>query len=154
MDKIDRKILRELQNNGRITMTELAEKVSLTKTPCIERVKRLEKAKVITGYRAQLAPEKLDAGHIAYVQVTLNDTTTMALQEFNLAVQQTPQIQSCHMIAGNFDYLLKVRTKDVNDYRQFLGTTIAQLPKVQQTSTFIVMETVTDRTTVNVAIDT
>ena len=150
MDNIDRKILRELQKNGRITMTELSERVSLTKTPCIERVRRLEKAKIVTGYTAQLAPEKLDAGHIAFVQVTLNDTTTQALQEFNLAVQQTPQIQSCHMIAGNFDYLLKVRTKDVNDYRQFLGTTIAQLPKVQQTSTFIVMETVSDRTTFNV----
>lgn len=150
MDKIDQKILRELQKDGRITMTELSERVSLTKTPCIERVRRLEKAKIIKGYMAQLAPEKLDAGHIAFVQVTLNDTTTQALQEFNLAVQRTPQIQSCHMIAGNFDYLLKVRTKDVNDYRQFLGTTIAQLPKVQQTSTFIVMETVSDRTTVNV----
>ena len=150
MDNIDRKILRELQKNGRITMTELSERVSLTKTPCIERVRRLEKAKIVTGYTAQLAPEKLDAGHIAFVQVTLNDTTTQALQEFNLAVQQTPQIQSCHMIAGNFDYLLKVRTKDVNDYRQFLGTTIAQLPKVQQTSTFIVMETVSDRTTFSV----
>ncbi len=131
-------------------MTELAERVSLTKTPCVERVRRLEKAKIITGYRAELSPEKLDAGHIAFVQVTLSDTTTMALQEFNLAVQRTPQIQSCHMIAGNFDYLLKVRTKDVNEYRQFLGTTIAQLPKVQQTSTFIVMEAVCDRTTVNI----
>lgn len=147
MDKIDRNILKQLQKDGRMTMTELAGHVGLTKTPCIERVRRLEKGKFIKGYAAQLNPDKLDAGHIAFVQVTLNDTTTKALQEFNIAVQRTPQIQSCHMIAGNFDYLLKVRTRDVSEYRQFLGTTIAQLPKVQQTSTFIVMEAVSDNTT-------
>jgi len=150
MDKIDRKILRELQKDGRMTMTELSQRVGLTKTPCIDRVRRLEKNKVIAGYGAQLNPEKMEAGHIAFVQVTLNDTTTKALQEFNLAVQQIPQIQSCHMIAGNFDYLLKVRTKDVAAYRQFLGTTLALLPKVQQTSTFIVMEAVSDAVTFNV----
>lgn len=131
-------------------MTELAHQVGLTKTPCMERVRRLEKQKVITGYGARLNPDKLDAGHIAIVQVTLNDTTTKALQEFNLAVQKTPEIQSCLMIAGNFDYLLKVRTKDVAEYRQFLGTTIAQLPKVQHTSTFMVMETVSDHITFDI----
>jgi len=150
MDKIDRRILRELQNDGRITMTELSARVGLTKTPCIDRVKRLEKNKVITGYGARLNPEKMDAGHIAFVQVSLNDTTTKALQEFNLTVQKIPQIQACHMIAGNFDYLLKVRTKDVAEYRQFLGTTIALLPKVQHTSTFIVMEAVSDQLTFDV----
>ncbi len=150
MDKFDRKILHELQENARITMTELAGRVGLTKTPCIERLKRLEKSGVIGGYRAQIDPTSLDAGHIAFVQVTLRDTTTAALQEFNLAVQQIPQIQACHMIAANFDYLLKVRTKDVSEYRHFLGTTIAQLPKIQQTSTFIVMESVVDRLTFNI----
>ena len=150
MDKFDRKILHELQENARITMTELAGRVGLTKTPCIERLKRLEKSGVISGYRAQIDPASLDAGHIAFVQVTLRDTTTAALQEFNLAVQQVPEIQACHMIAANFDYLLKVRTKDVSEYRHFLGTTIAQLPRVQQTSTFIVMESVVDRLTFDI----
>lgn len=150
MDKIDKKILRELQADGRMTVTELSNRVGLTKTPCIERLRRLEKNNVITGYGAYLNPNHLDAGHIAFVQVSLNDTTTAALQEFNLAVQQSAQIQSCHMIAGNFDYLLKVRTKDVAEYRQFLGTTLAQLPKVQHTSTFIVMESVSDKITFEV----
>jgi len=150
MDKLDQKILRELQRDGRITMTELSARVGLTKTPCIERVRRLEKNKVITGYGAHLNPEKMEAGHIAFVQVSLNDTTTHALHEFNLAVSQIPQIQSCHMIAGNFDYLLKVRTKDVAAYRQFLGTKLARLPKVQHTSTFIVMESVSDKITIEV----
>jgi Lrp/AsnC family transcriptional regulator, leucine-responsive regulatory protein len=146
MDKIDKRIIRELQQDGRITMTELASRVGLTKTPCIDRVKRLESLKVIKGYGAKLDPVKLDVEHIAFVQVTLNDTTTRALQEFNLAVQNVPQIQSCHMVAANFDYLLKIRTKDITEYRHFLGTVLAQLPKVQQTSTFIVMESVVDKT--------
>lgn len=150
MDKFDKKILKEVQDNGRITMTELANRVGLTKTPCIERLRRLEKKGVINGYGAKLNPSALDAGHIAFVQVTLNDTTTAALQEFNLAVQQIPEIQACHMVAANFDYLLKVRTRDVTDYRHFLGTTIAQLPKVQQTSTFIVMESVVDKVTFDI----
>ncbi len=152
MDKIDKNILREIQSNGRITMTELANRVGLTKTPCIERLRRLESSGVISGYGAHLDPSKLDAGHIAFVQVSLNDTTTAALHEFNLAVKQVPEIQSCHMIAGNFDYLLKVRTKDVAEYRQFLGTTLALLPKVQHTSTFIVMESVADKITFNVPV--
>ncbi len=151
MDKIDRKILRALQADGRMTMTALSERIGLSKTPCIERVRRLEDSKVITGYGAHLNPDKLQAGHIAFVQVSLNDTTTAALQEFNLAVQKVSQIQSCHMIAGNFDYLLKVRTKDVAEYRQFLGTTLAQLPKVQHTSTFIVMESVSDKVTFDIS---
>ncbi len=124
MDRIDKKILKEIQADGRITMTELASRVGLTKTPCIERLRRLEARGVITGYGAHLNPASLEAGHIAFVQVSLNDTTTAALQEFNLVVRQVPQIQSCHMIAGNFDYLLKVRTKDVAEYRQFLGILI------------------------------
>ncbi|WP_169544206.1 Lrp/AsnC ligand binding domain-containing protein [Sneathiella aquimaris] len=150
MDKIDKKILAEMQKNARITMTELAARVGLTKTPCIERLKRLEATGAIQGYGAHLNPAQLDAGHIAFVQVTLNDTTTAALQEFNLAVQKVPQIQACHMVAANFDYLLKIRTKDVTDYRHFLGTTIAQLPKVQQTSTYIVLESVVDTVTFNI----
>jgi len=150
MDKLDKKILKEIQTNGRITMTELASRTGITKTPCIDRLRKLEKQGIISGYGAHLNPEKLDAGHIAFVQVSLNDTTTIALQEFNLAVKKVPQIQSCHMIAGNFDYLLKVRTKDVTQYRHFLGTTLAQLPKVQHTSTFIVMESVTDNVTFDI----
>ncbi|GLQ07890.1 Lrp/AsnC ligand binding domain-containing protein [Sneathiella chinensis] len=150
MDKIDKKILKELQTDGRITMTELSNRVGLSKTPCIERVRRLEASGVIQGYGAYLDPTRLEAGHIAFVQVTLKDTTTSALQEFNQAVKRVPQIQACHMIAGNFDYLLKVRTRDVAEYRQFLGTTIAQLPQVQHTSTFIVMEAVSDRLTFSI----
>jgi len=144
MDNIDRKILRELQNDGRMTMTELSMRVGLSKTPCLERVRRLQTAGIIRGYQAELNPNVLGAGHIAFVQVTLDDTTSQALDQFNTAVKALPAVQACHMIAGNFDYLLKVRTRDIQSYRHVLGESIATLPHVQQTSTFVVMETVQD----------
>lgn len=144
MDKIDRKILQALQDDGRITMTKLSQRVGLSKTPCLERVRRLEAAGVISGYHALLDPQMLAAGHVSFVQVTLNDTTSKSLDEFNAAVSKLPAVQACHMIAGGFDYLLKVRTHNIGDYRHVLGEGIAKLPHVQQTSTFVVMETVLD----------
>ena len=152
MDKIDKKILHELQNNGRITMTELSQRVGLSKTPCLDRVRRLEKTGVICGYQAQINPSSLGSGHIAFVQITLNDTTTQTLDEFNAAVKKLPMIQACHMIAGGFDYLLKVRTNDIESYRKVLGDGIAKLPHLQQSSTFVVMETVTDSSTIPIQV--
>ncbi len=144
MDKIDAKILDALQDDARMTMTKLSARVGLSKTPCLERVRRLEAAGVIRGYHAVLDPESLNAGHVAFVQVTLGDTTSQALNEFNIAVKKLAAVQSCHMIAGGFDYLLKVRTGNIGSYRHVLGEGIAKLPHVQQTSTFVVMETVID----------
>jgi Lrp/AsnC family transcriptional regulator, leucine-responsive regulatory protein len=151
MDKIDRKILQNLQDDARITMTKLSHIVGLSKTPCLERVRRLEASGVIRGYHALLDPEKMDAGHVSFVQVTLDDTTSRALNEFNEAVRALPAVQACHMIAGGFDYLLKVRTDDIGSYRHVLGEGIAKLPHVQQTSTFVVMETVLDSMSVPVS---
>ncbi len=147
MDRIDRNILRELQGDGRMTIVELAKRVGLSKTPCVERVRRLESAGYILGYRALLNPEPLGAGHITFVQVTLGKTTSEALDEFNRAVKRIPEIQGCYMIAGAFDYLLKVRTRDIGAYRKLLGERIATLENVIQTSTFVVMENVMDLTT-------
>jgi len=144
MDKIDSKILQALQDDARMTMTKLSACVGLSKTPCLERVRRLEASGVIRGYHALLDPEILNAGHVAFVQVTLEDTTSQALDEFNTAVKKLAAVQSCHMIAGDFDYLLKVRTDNIGTYRYVLGEGIAKLPHVQQTSTFVVMETVID----------
>ncbi len=144
LDKYDLKILGELQHNGRITMTELAHRIGLSKTPCQLRVRRLENDGFIRGYKAILDPCKLGAGHIAFVQVTLTDTTEKALSAFNEAVRDLPAIEQCHMIAGGFDYLLKVRTSDIATYRRLLGESIASLPYVGQTSTFVAMETVVE----------
>ena len=145
MDKIDRNILTLLADDGRITITELAKKVGLSKTPCQIRMRRLEEGGYIRGYAAILDPEKLGEGHIAFVQVTLSDTRSEALNAFNAAVRHIREIEQCHMIASNFDYLLKIRTRDMSNYRKVLGEKISALPYVSHTSTFVVMESVKDR---------
>ncbi|BBB25835.1 Lrp/AsnC family transcriptional regulator [Amphritea japonica] len=144
LDKLDMAILRELQKNARITVTELASRVGLSKTPCQIRMKRLEEQGYILGYIALVDQKKLGTKHVAFVQVSLNDTKTRALQAFNDAVREIPEIEQCHMIAANFDYLLKVRTTGMESYREVLGEKISSLPHVTQTSTFVVMEDVKD----------
>lgn len=144
LDRIDQSIIRELQKNSRITVTELASRVGLSKTPCQVRMRRLEEQGYITGYTALVNQTKLGLSHIAFAQVTLNDTSSSALSAFNKAVQNVSAVEQCHMIAGNFDYLLKVRTRDMQEYRQVLGEEISALPHVLQTSTFVVMENVRD----------
>lgn len=150
LDAIDRRILTELQKNGRIPIVELANRIHLTKTPCAERVRRLERSGIIKGYRAELDPEPLGAGFVIIVQVTLNRTSDDALELFNTAVKRIPEIQSCYMLAGQFDYMLKVRTSDITHYRNVLGDQIAKLPGVQQTHSYVAMELVKDDKTIPV----
>lgn len=145
LDKIDRNIISHLSREGRITVTELAKRIGLSKTPCQLRIKRLEEAGYILGYGAVLDPERLGEGHIAFVQVTLRDTRSEALEAFNEAIRQIREVEQCHMIAGHFDYLLKIRTRDMAGYRKVLGEKISNLPHLAQTSTFVVMESVKDR---------
>ena len=144
MDRFDRAILRELSANGRMSVTDLAEKVGLSKSPCQVRLKRLQERGYIRGFRAVLDPVRLGLDHIAFVEVRLTDTTEAALRAFNAAVQRVPEIEQCHMIAGAFDYLLKVRTRDIRAYREVLGATISALPHVASTSTHVSMEAVKD----------
>lgn len=145
LDRMDRTILSTLSGNGRLSMAELSEKVGLSKTPVQARVKRLEKDGYIRGYSAIIDREKMGEGHVAFVQVKLSDTRSLALGEFNRAVQAVAEIEQCHMMAASFDYLLKVRTRDIAAYRRVLGERISALPHVAQTSTFVAMETVKDR---------
>lgn len=144
LDRFDHAILREVARDGRITLKALSEAVGLSKTPCQARLKRLEKQGVIRGYRALLDPIKLGQAHIAFVEVRLEDTRAAALAAFNRAVLNHPEIEQCHMIAGNFDYLLKVRTADITGYRKFLGETLSTLPHVAHSSTHVSMESVKD----------
>jgi Lrp/AsnC family leucine-responsive transcriptional regulator len=144
MDRTDLKIISELQKNARITVTELAARVGLSKTPCQVRMRRLEEEGYITGYTALINQGKLGRDHIAFVQVTLNNTGSKALAAFNEAVVRIAAVEQCHMIAGGFDYLLKIRTKDMASYRAVLGEEVSALPHVLQTTTFVVMENVKD----------
>ena len=145
LDKIDFKILSVLADNGRITVTDLAKEVGLSKTPCQLRMRKLEENGYILGYSAVLDPERLGERHIAFVQVSLSDTRSDALHAFNEAVRHIREVEQCHMIASNFDYLLKIRTRDMGNYRRVLGEKISALPHVSHTSTFVVMESVKER---------
>lgn len=142
LDEFDRKILAILRQDGRITYTDLAQKVGLSKTPCQQRVKRLIENRVIVGFRAIVDPAKVGLDHVAFTEVKLSDTRETALKEFNAAVRQIPEVEECHMIASSFDYLLKVRTPNIRKYRTVLGEKISSLPHVANTSTFVAMETV------------
>jgi Lrp/AsnC family leucine-responsive transcriptional regulator len=147
LDQFDRKILKELVEDGRMTITDLAHKLGLSKTPCHVRVKRLVAEKFILGFRAIINPQKLGLSHVAFVEVKLSDTREPALTAFNEAVQAVSEIEQCHMVAGPFDYLLKVRTSDINSYRDVLGEKISTLPHVASSSTYVTMEAVKEIST-------
>ncbi|AMD56847.1 ArsR family transcriptional regulator [Agrobacterium tumefaciens] len=142
IDGYDRKILEVLSRDGRISITDLSDKIGLSKTPCQIRLKRLLSEGFIEGFRAILNPVKLNIDHVAFAEVKLSDTREKALREFNRAVKEIPEIEACHMIAGRFDYLLKVRTRDIKRYRHVLGEKISSLPHVSSTSTNVVMQTI------------
>ena len=144
LDSYDEAILRILATEGRIAATELARRIGLSKSPTQARLKRLEDAGVIAGYRAMLDPIAMGLAHVAFVEVRLSDTREAALQAFNRAVRAIPEVEQCHMIASRFDYLLKVRTSDISDYRRVLAERVSALPHVAATSTYVAMEAVKD----------
>lgn len=146
LDGWDRKILAVLLENGRITVTDLAHRIGLSKTPCQMRMRRLIDSGVILGFRAVVDPAKVGLNNVAFAEVKLSDTREQALQAFNNAVQHIAEVEECHMIAGSFDYLLKVRTTDVRRYRIVLGEKISGLPHVASTSTFMAMQTIKEAT--------
>ncbi|MGC9419108.1 MAG: Lrp/AsnC family transcriptional regulator [Rhodovulum sp.] len=144
LDRHDRAILRVLAAEGRIPVAELARRIGLSKTPTQARLRRLEQDRIITGYRAMLNPIRLGLAHVAFVEVRLTDTREAALKQFNAAVRAIPEIEECHMIAGGFDYLLKVRTADMASYREVMADRLSALPHVANTSTYVAMEAVKD----------
>ncbi|MES2977867.1 MAG: Lrp/AsnC ligand binding domain-containing protein [Pseudomonadota bacterium] len=146
IDRIDRKILRLLQNDGRLSNLKLAEAVGLSPTAVLARVQRLTKSGYILGYEARLDPLKLGAGLMVFVEVLLDRTTPNVFEAFKAAVQVHEEISECHMVAGGFDYLLKTRMADMAAYRTFAGTVLWQLPGVRETRTYAVMEEVKNTT--------
>ncbi len=150
LDQTDKRILRELQTSGRLSIVELAERVHLTKTPCSERVRRLEKTGVISEYRAVVSPSAAGLNHLTVVHIGLMQTSQNSLADFNKAVKEIPEIEGCYLIAGSFDYMLKVRTRDIAHYRELLGEAISKLPGVKQTHSFAVMETVKESHFINI----
>ena len=146
LDRTDLKILRCLQEDGRISNLKLAHSVALSPTAVLARVQRLGKEGFILGYEARLNPLKLGAGMMVFVEVLLDRTTPNVFEAFKAAVQVRAEIMECHMVAGGFDYLLKTRMADMAAYREFAGTVLWQLPGVRETRTYAVMEEIKNTT--------
>ena len=142
LDRIDRNILRELQINARLSYVELADKVGLSTSPCLERVKRLESGGWIESYNAKLSAAKLEAALLVFVEISLHYKTGDVFKEFRESVTRWPEIQECHLVSGDFDYLLKVRIADMVAYRDLLGQIVSELPGVRDSRTLVAMETV------------
>ena len=142
LDRIDRNILRLLQENARLPHVELARRVGLSTTPCKERVKRLERKGIIRNYQAVLDPIALDRGLVVFVQIRLSRTSQDIFEEFTARAVTLPEVQECYLVSGNFDYLIKARVADMGAYRHLLGETLLTLPGVQESTSYVVMEQV------------
>ncbi len=140
LDRTDHKILVELQANGRISNVELARRVNLSATPCSERVKALEEMGYIEGYQAKLNAKMLQLELLVFVEISLLRTSADVFADFKEAVIKLPQVLECHLVSGNFDYLIKARVADMADYRKLLGETLLALPGVSESRTYVVME--------------
>ena len=144
LGRIDLNILRILQKDGRISYTDLAKQVGLSVTPCIERVKRLERENYILNYGARVSAQKLNQSLVVFVQIRLNHTSQKNFEEFRRSVMDLENVQSCFLVSGNYDYLLKARVADKASYRELLGHRILKLPAVQESTSYVVMEELKD----------
>ena len=151
LDAIDVAILAALQRDGRLPNVALAKAVGLSPTPCAERVRALEADGVIRGYAADLDAERLGLGLLVFIEVAIDRTSEDAFGRFRDAVLGIPQVQECHMVAGGFDYLLKVRVGDMAAYRAFLGDVLAKVPGIRETRSYAVMERVKESPAIDLA---
>ena len=140
LDRIDRMILDILQNKGRIAISELASRVSLSTTPCSERVKRLEREGIIMGYHARLNPKHLDRNLLVFLEISLSAKSGDVFEQVAKDLMEIPEVQECHLISGDFDYLVKARLKEMSAYRRLLGDLLKKLPSSASSHSYIVME--------------
>ncbi len=150
LDRIDRNILRQLQNNGRVSYVDLAAEVGLSTTPCLERVRRLEKDGVIKGYTAVLEPSYLEAGLLVFVEISLTYRSSTVFEDFKREVLKIPHVMECHLVSGDFDYLIKARISEMSAYRELLGELLLTLPNVDKSRSYIVMEEVKETSSIPV----
>jgi len=149
LDRVDRQLLMALQEDSRTPVAELARRVHLTPTPCQLRLKRLEREGYLESFGARINAERAGFGLLAYITVGLDRTTPDIFDHFQRAVQDVEEIEECHMTAGGFDYLLKIRSRSMADFRRFVGTRLGTLPGLRQTHTYFVMEQVKNQSRLN-----
>ncbi|SDD51582.1 Lrp/AsnC ligand binding domain-containing protein [Kordiimonas lacus] len=142
LDAIDKRILEILQRDGRISNAALSAAINLSPTPCLDRVRRLEREGYIRGYHAELCPELLDSNFITLVAVNLHHTSDEAFQSFSKSVAKFDEVMSCYMIGGKFDYILKVRTADMQEFRRFMAQKLSCMPELASTQSYFAMEEV------------
>jgi Lrp/AsnC family transcriptional regulator, leucine-responsive regulatory protein len=140
IDGIDRNILETLQRQGRMTMTELGEQVGLSTSPCSERVKRLERQGVISGYHAHVNPQRLGRTLLVFIEITLSQKSPQIFDAVRKEVGLMPEVLECHLVSGSFDYLLKARLRAMTDYRELLGKILKKIPVPAQSNSYVVME--------------
>lgn len=144
LDRIDRRILAHLQRDGRLTNAELAKKVHVSPATCHRRTQRLLEEGYVRGVRAIVAPDRVERGVLVLVGVVLDRSTRQSFADFEQAITELPFVLDCHLVAGDFDYFLKIRVRDIADFNRLLGERLIDLPGVRQTRTFFVMKDVID----------
>ena len=142
LDRTDRKILGILQRQGRISMTDLAEQIGLSTSPCAERVRRLERTGVITGYHARIDPQAIGKTLLVFVEITLSSKSADVFAQVRNELLHVPEVLECHLVSGSFDYLVKARLRAMSDYRQLLGDLLKKLPVPAESNSYVVMEEV------------
>ncbi|GAA6137843.1 leucine-responsive transcriptional regulator Lrp [Arenicella sp. 4NH20-0111] len=150
LDKYDRHILNVLQKEGRISYTDLGRRVGLTTTPCIERVRKLERGGFIKGYSAMLSAKQLEAGLVVFVQISLDRSSKQSFEGFRKAIQGLDPVQECYLVTGSFDFLVKARVKDMRAYRDFLEEELLAVPGVSGSTSIAAMETVKETLAITV----
>lgn len=153
LDRIDLNILRILQQEGRISYVELADKVGLSTTPCMERVKRLEQDGIIEGYQAVVNPAAVGLNLLVFVEISLHYQSPTAFDDFKKAVSELPNVMECHLVSGQSDYLLKTRISEMSEYRRLLGDLLINLPGIKESKSYIVMEAVKETQVLPVELD-
>ena len=144
LDRINKRILQELLANGRITNAELAERVGLSPSACLRRTQDLERSGIIQGYRAVLNPAALGIGFTAYIAVGLSDHTKASQEAFEKAITRSPEVRECHNITGSFEYIMRVETKGLPEYKEFHTEVLGVLPQVHSITTYVVMDSPKD----------
>lgn len=146
LDRIDHRILHALQQDGRMTMTELAQQVGLSTTPCTDRVKRLERAGIITGYHAHLNAHALGKTLLVFVEIRLSSKSDQVFEKVRQDLVAMPEVMECHLVSGSFDYLVKMRLSAMSEYRSLLGKLLKQIPVPAESHSYVVMEEVKEST--------